>query len=49
MLRVVSHERPIAFARTSSDCVFVSRMFRSITAVGTRLLACDDVIQQRAR
>src|SRR6185436_18636735 len=35
MPRVVSHESPIAFAKTSSDCVLVSRMLRSIIAVGT--------------
>lgn len=42
MLRVVSHERPIAFTRTSSDCVFVSRMFRSITPSRMASSARDD-------
>ena len=33
--RVVSHESPVAFAKTSNYCVFVSRMLRSMIAVGT--------------
>lgn len=35
MLRVVSHDRPIALANTSSDSACVSRIFCSMTAVGT--------------
>jgi len=34
MLRVVSHDRPIALANTSSDCELVSRVSYSIAAVG---------------
>jgi hypothetical protein len=34
MLRVVSHDRPIALANTSSDCKLVSRMSCSIAAGG---------------
>ena len=35
VLRVVSHDRPIALAKTSRDSACVSRIFCSMTAVGT--------------